>query len=99
MPNLGAGPLSDANEIRESSSRAEQRTGPRPCDTSLDAARVQLELLRRLSPAERLEIAFSMSDAARELLVGRIRGEHPEWPERRVKAEAIRLMYGDSAVK
>jgi hypothetical protein len=62
-------------------------------DTSPDAARVQVEILRRMTPAQRLDIAMEMSDATREGALSRIRSEHPDWTDWQVKRELLRLTF------
>lgn len=52
---------------------------------------IQSEIQRSLSGEQRLLLAFEMSMFARELGLGRIRNEHPEWSEARVAREFLRL--------
>ena len=59
-------------------------------DTSLEAARVQVELQRSLLPAERVRSAMEMTLMARALTRARLRQEHPDWDEARVHAELLR---------
>jgi hypothetical protein len=47
-------------------------------DTTLEAQRVQAEILRRLGPSPRLEIAIAMSGEARSVVKQRLRQQHPE---------------------
>lgn len=54
---------------------------------------VQLEVLRRLSEAERLQIMAEMCDAMRTLAVAGIRARQPEWSEDEVHRELLRI-YG-----
>lgn len=60
-------------------------------DTSPIAQAVQIEAQRSMSGEQRMLLAFEMSMFARELNRGRIRSEHPEWPEARVARELLRL--------
>jgi hypothetical protein len=60
-------------------------------DTPFPALKLQAEALRRLSPAERLQLAFDMSLAARALLRARLREEHQDWTEPRIDQEVLRL--------
>jgi hypothetical protein len=62
-------------------------------DTSPDATLRQVEILRKLTGAERLRTAFEMSDMARELSLTRLRDEHPDWSEARLKRELLRYAF------
>jgi hypothetical protein len=66
-----------------------------PADTSLDAARIQAGIFRRMAPGRRLELAFEMSQALRERLACGIRSRHPEYSEQQVRLAVIRLTLGD----
>jgi hypothetical protein len=66
-----------------------------PADTSLEAARVQYEILRRLSPERRLEIALRLSDELRELSACGVRHRHPDYSEDQVRLAVTRLTLGD----
>ena len=59
-------------------------------DTSSKAAEAQAQVLRRLSPPARLELAVDMSTTARALLRARGREAHPEWTAREVDRELLR---------
>lgn len=50
------------------------------------------EILRRKTPAERLEMAFAMWHFAQELVRGGIRASHPDWSEDMVRRETARRM-------
>jgi len=53
------------------------------------------EILRKKSPAERLEIAFGMWHSTRILLSSNIKSLHPEWDEKRLQEEVVkRLSHG-----
>jgi len=52
-------------------------------------------ILRTKSGAERLEIADRMFHSARQMLLNMLRGEHPDWSDDRIAAEAAkRLSHG-----
>jgi hypothetical protein len=57
------------------------------------AMEVQLEVLRRLSAAERLQVMAEMCDAMRELAAAGMRARQPSWPEDAVQRE-VRRIYG-----
>jgi hypothetical protein len=59
-------------------------------DTHPEAAAVQLDVLRRLTPAARLELAFDMSLLARALLRSRLQREHPAWSAHELDREVLR---------
>ncbi len=52
--------------------------------------------LRAMSGAERLAIAFSISESARASLIVDLRSEHPSWDEEAIEREAARrVLEGD----
>ena len=67
---------------------------PYTTDTSPEAHAVQLELLRRMSPDERLEKAFSLSNGVRRMAMDAIRRRHPDFDEVQVRIKFIELTYG-----
>ena len=62
-------------------------------DTSPDAERIQLEILGRMSEGQRLRLALEMSQATREMVLSRIRSEHPDWTDWEVKRELLRITF------
>jgi len=62
-------------------------------DTPPEAEAIQLEVFRRMTGEQRLQMALEMSEALREISLSRIRSEHPEWPEWEVKRELLRLGF------
>ena len=62
-------------------------------DTSPSAQALQLQIQRSLSGEQRLLLALEMSLFARELAREQIRQEHPEWTDKQVKCELIRLAF------
>jgi len=65
-------------------------------DTTAEAAAAQLAVYRRMTPAQRGEIALEMSEAARELAKTGIRMRHPDYSETEVRYALFRLLYGDA---
>lgn len=63
-------------------------------DTSEDAARVQLEVYRRMAPSERLNVGLELTRMARDLLAQGIRVRHPEYSDDEVKWAVIRVWIG-----
>jgi hypothetical protein len=62
-----------------------------PLDTHPRALAIRDQALRRLSPAERLQLALEMTDTVRALARSRLRSEHPEWSEARLHRELLRI--------
>lgn len=62
-------------------------------DTSPDAARVRLDALRRMSGDERVKITVGMTNFMRKMTISRIRTEHPEWTDREIKRELLRIAF------
>jgi len=63
-------------------------------DTSEHVARLQIELLRRMSPLERLELASDLTRAACEMCLAGIRLRHPGASEREVRAQFALITLG-----
>jgi hypothetical protein len=63
-------------------------------ETILEAARVQREVYRRMSPARRLQLIFEMNEALGDLLAAGVRSRHPDYSEAQVKLAGIRLWLG-----
>ena len=62
-------------------------------DTSPEAARVQLEILRNMTGEQRVQIAVDMTNFMRRMTMSRIRAEHPEWTDWQVKRELLRIAF------
>src|SRR4051812_39417745 len=69
---------------------------PFPADTSAEALRVHLDVLRRLGPAGRLRMAFELSDGLRSVLEAGVRQRHPDYDERTDRLAATRLAIGET---
>jgi hypothetical protein len=63
-------------------------------DTSIEAARIQALVHRRMGGPRKLLIACQMSDAVRAMACARIRSRHPELNERGIRDELIWELYG-----
>lgn len=70
-----------------------------PMDTTLDAARKEFEILRKLGPEVRASMAFELSDNLRDLVEAGVRHRHPDFDEEQVNLEVVRLMLGDKLYK
>lgn len=60
-------------------------------DTTPDVSRIQLDFYRRMTGAEKFQLAMRMSQLVREFATARIRRDHPSWSDREVKRELIRI--------
>lgn len=65
-------------------------------DTTVDAAAVYYEALRRMPPEERMRRSLEASDQLRDVLESGVRQRHPEYNDRQAKLAAIRLRLGDT---
>lgn len=63
-------------------------------DTSREAAAIQFEIIRKMTGAQRLDLAIEMSMFARELALTRLRSEHPGWSDWELKRELLRYTFG-----
>ena len=63
-------------------------------DTSPEAYAVQLELMRRMSPVQRLRKTFALSQQVKRMSMDAIRRRHPEFDEDAVRLKFIELTYG-----
>jgi hypothetical protein len=66
-----------------------------PLDTTLDAHKKQVEILRKLSPQRKALMAIELTDNIREIAVEGIRSRHPEFSEKQVMRELLRMIVGD----
>ena len=66
----------------------------RPADTNEAAWQTQLAIFRRMTGAERVAMAFEMSDSARALTEAGIRHRHPRWTDEQVRDELLARLLG-----
>jgi len=57
--------------------------------TSADAQRMQFELLRRLSPSQKLALAFALTDALRDLILADLHHRFPQADETEIRRRFI----------
>ena len=57
-------------------------------DTTVDAQRKHYELMRRLSPEQRLSMAFALTDATRQLVLADLKYRYPD-----ADAEELRCRF------
>lgn len=63
----------------------------RPLDTSPETERVQIEILRKMSPARRLQLAIALTRSMCKRLESGVRLRHPDYDDWKVKMAVIRL--------
>ena len=63
-------------------------------DTSVEAARVQAAVHRRMGGVRKFMMACEMSDSVRAIVRDRIRARHPEFDEVEIRDELIWELYG-----
>jgi hypothetical protein len=63
-------------------------------DTSEDAARVQLDVYRRMDPSDRLQVGLELTRISRDLMAQGIRTRHPEYSDDDVQWALIRAWLG-----
>ena len=51
---------------------------------------LQVEAIRRMSPERRWQQVVAAIEMARRIREGALSAAHPDWPERRIRAEASR---------
>ena len=67
-----------------------------PLDTTVEAARKEFEILRRLAPEVRLKMALELTDTLRSIVESGVRLRHPDYDEQRVKRQVLRVMIGET---
>ncbi len=63
-------------------------------DTSRDAARMHVEVLRRLGNAHRASMTFDLIDVLRRVTEAGIRHRHPDYDDEMVRVALVRLWLG-----
>lgn len=63
-------------------------------DTDPEVMKVWIELLRKLTPGEKLARTFEMIEFMHSIALSQIRKEHPEYSERDVLREIATRRYG-----
>ena len=67
---------------------------PYTTDTSPETYAVQLELIRRMSPIQRLKKTFALSRQVKQMAWNAIRRRHPDFDEDEVRLKFIEVTYG-----
>ena len=63
-------------------------------DTNAQAAAIQLDIFRRMTPAQRLRTALEMSESIRNVALAGLRRRRPELNDEELSRELMALMYG-----
>ena len=63
-------------------------------DTSPEAAAIQAEIFRRMTPVQRLKLALEMSESMRNVALAGLRSRRPDLNEEELSRELMRIMYG-----
>jgi 16S rRNA C1402 (ribose-2'-O) methylase RsmI len=66
-----------------------------PADTTIEAARKQFEILKNMTGEQHIEIAFELTDKARQELIADIKKQNRDFTDQQVKLEIIRRCYGE----
>jgi hypothetical protein len=66
-----------------------------PPDTTPDAHRKQIEILRKMSPERQALISFELSDNVRQIAIAGIRKMRPDFTETQIRRELLRRLVGD----
>ena len=66
-----------------------------PSDTTPEVAKKEFEILRNLGPEVRAKMAIEMSDSLRRIVEAGVRHRSPDFNEKKVRLEVLRLMVGD----
>ncbi len=64
-------------------------------DTSVEAEKKQIEILREMGPEKRLMNSISLAQTARKLMAAGIKLRHPDYSEDQVRLATIRLVLGE----
>ena len=67
-----------------------------PYDTSLHAANVQDDVLRKMDVRQRAEMTFELSVNVRAAVEAGVRSRHPEYDDKTVAMAVTKLMISDS---
>jgi hypothetical protein len=66
-----------------------------PADTTPDAHRKQIEILRKMSPERRALISFELSDNVRQNAIAGIKKLHPDFTDAQIKKELLKRIVPD----
>jgi hypothetical protein len=63
-------------------------------DTTLEAARVQYDILRRMDISDRADMTFQLCDNMRTFVEAGVRDRHPDYNDNKVHLAVMRLTLG-----
>ena len=66
-----------------------------PPDTTREAHRKQIEVLRKMSPEKRALISFELSDNVRQNAIAGIKKQHPDFTDTQISRELLRRIAGN----
>ena len=66
-----------------------------PKDTTLEAARVQFSIFRKMGMEGRARMAIELSNGLRSIIESGVRQRHPDYDENMVRLAAVRIMIGE----
>lgn len=66
-----------------------------PKDTTLEAARVQFSIFRKMGMEGRARMTIELSDGLRSIIESGVRQRHPDYDENMVRLAAIRIAIGE----
>ena len=66
-----------------------------PPDTTRDAHKIQIEILRKMMPEKRALISFELNDNVRQNVISGIRKLHPDFTKQQIIKEVLRKCYGE----
>lgn len=64
-------------------------------DTTLEVARIQFSILRKVGAVERANMVIELSDGLRATIESGVRHRHPEYNDDMVRLAALRLAIGE----
>ena len=67
----------------------------RRLNISNEAEKVQIEILRKMGPEQRLRVSLELSKLSKKLLEEGIRNRHPEYSKQEVKLAVIKILLGN----
>lgn len=66
-----------------------------PKDTTLEAARVQFSIFRKIGMEGRARMAIELSDGLRSIIESGVRQRHPDYDENLVRLAVLRIAIGE----
>ncbi len=66
-----------------------------PKDTTLEAARVQFSILRKIGMEGRARMTMELSNELRSIIESGVRQRHPDYDENMVRLAATRIAIGE----